>query len=52
MLCILAGLTNITLGRFAVIVLLTRPWGLLAASALGGASFSPVSYTHLTLPTT
>ena len=39
-LCILAGLTNITLGRFAVIVLLTRPWGLLVASALGGASFS------------
>ena len=39
-LCILAGLTNITLSRFAVIVLLTRPWGLLVASALGGASFS------------
>ena len=39
-LCILAGLTKIPLGRFAVIVLLTRPWGLLFASALGGASFS------------
>ncbi len=39
-LCILAGLTEIPLRRFAAIVLFTRPWGLLAASALGGASFS------------
>ena len=39
-LCILAGLTNIPLGRFAVIVLVARPWGLLVASALGGASLS------------
>lgn len=39
-LCILAGLTNISFRRFAVILLLTRPWGLLFASALGGASFS------------
>ena len=39
-LCILAGLTKIPLGRFAVIVLLTRPWGLLFASALGGATFA------------
>ena len=39
-LCILAGLTNIPLGRFAVIVLAARPWGLLVASALGGASLS------------
>ena len=28
------------LRRFLIIVLLTRPWGLLFASALGGASFS------------
>ena len=39
-LCILAGLTKIPLRRFTVIILLTRPWGLLFASALGGASFS------------
>ena len=39
-LCILAGLTKIPLGRFAVIVLLTRPWGLLFASALAGAPFA------------
>lgn len=39
MLCILAGLTTISLTRFAVIMVLTRPWGLLFASALGGASF-------------
>ena len=38
MLCILAGLTNISFRRFAVIVLLTRPWGLLFASALGGST--------------
>lgn len=40
MLCILAGLTDLPFRRFAVIALLTRPWGLLFASALGGASFS------------
>ena len=38
MLCILAGLTDISFRRFAVIVLLTRPWGLLFASALGGST--------------
>ena len=40
MLCILAGLTPITFGRFALLALFTRPWGLLFASALGGASLS------------
>lgn len=39
-LCILAGLTDLSLRRFALIVLVTRPWGLLFASGLGGASFS------------
>ncbi len=38
MLCILAGLTDLSHRRFAVIVLLTRPWGLLFASALGGST--------------
>ncbi|MCI9155747.1 MAG: TVP38/TMEM64 family protein [Lawsonibacter sp.] len=38
MLCILAGLTSLSFGRFALIVLLTRPWGLLFASALGGST--------------
>ena len=38
MLCILAGLTDLSFHRFALIVVLTRPWGLLFASALGGAS--------------
>lgn len=33
--CILAGLTDIPLSRFFAIVLLARPWGLLAACALG-----------------
>ena len=40
MLCILAGLTNLSFCRFAVIVLLTRPWGLLFASALGGSTLN------------
>ena len=40
MLCILAGLTPITFGRFALLALFTRPGGLLFASALGGASLS------------
>lgn len=39
-LCVLSGLTKLSFRRFAVIVLLTRPWGLLFASALGGASLS------------
>lgn len=38
MLCILAGLTGLSFRRFALIVLLTRPWGLLFASALGGST--------------
>lgn len=37
-LCILAGLTELPFRRFAVIALVTRPWGLLFACALGGAS--------------
>lgn len=40
LICILAGLTDIPARRFAVIVLLTRPWGLLAACALGGSALS------------
>jgi uncharacterized membrane protein YdjX (TVP38/TMEM64 family) len=38
LLCMLAGLTGIPVGRFVLLVLLTRPWGLLFASALGGAA--------------
>lgn len=38
LLCILAGLTDIPLPRFLVLVSLTRPWGLLAACALGGSA--------------
>lgn len=39
-LCILAGLTRISLRRFTVIMLLTRPWGLLFSCALGGSTIS------------
>lgn len=39
-LCILAGLTAISPVRFFLIALFTRPWGLLVASALGGATLS------------
>lgn len=39
-LCIMAGLTDIPLRRFFLIVLFTRPWGLLAASAFGGSLYS------------
>lgn len=39
-LCILAGLSAIPLRRFATLVFLARPWGLLFASALGGTSLS------------
>ena len=40
MICILAGLTDIPLPRFLAIVVLTRPWGLLFACALGGSALS------------
>lgn len=36
--CILAGLTDLPISHFVLIALLTRPWGLLFASALGGAA--------------
>lgn len=39
-LCILAGLTKLSFRRFALIVLLARPWGLLFASALGGSTLA------------
>lgn len=39
-LCILAGLTAIPTARFALLLLLTRPWGLLFASALGGSAMA------------
>lgn len=40
LICILAGLTDIPFRRFALIVLLTRHWGLLVASAVGASLFS------------
>ena len=39
-LCILAGLTEISLPRFLVLVILFRPWGLLVASAVVGCVVS------------
>ena len=39
-LCILAGLTEISFPRFVVLVILFRPWGLLVASAVGGSVVS------------
>ena len=40
MLCILAGLTSMPTGRFALLVLLARPWGLVFAALLGSGAFS------------
>lgn len=40
LLCILAGLTNIRPLRFFIIALAVRPWGLLAACAVGSATVS------------
>ena len=39
-LCILAGLTELPFRRFALLVVAARPWGLLFASAVGGAALS------------
>lgn len=40
LICILAGLTDIPFRRFALIVLLTRHWGLLVASAMVASLFA------------
>lgn len=40
LICILAGLTDIGFLRFLTIVLLTRPWGLLVASAVGSSAIA------------
>lgn len=40
LLCIMAGLTNVSFRRFFILVLLGRPWGLLAAAAVGGSVVS------------
>ena len=37
LLCIMAGLTDISFRRFLILVLLGRPWGLLVAAAVGGS---------------
>ena len=39
-LCMLAGLTDIPLGRFVVIMALSRPWGLIVAALMGSGSIS------------
>lgn len=38
-LCILAGLTEMPLARFVLIMVLARPWGLIFAALLGGGAF-------------
>lgn len=48
-LCILAGLTRISFRRFAMILLLARPWGLLFASALGGSTLELSPWSMLPL---
>ena len=40
LLCILAGLTDISFKRFFLLVLLARPWGLLVASLVGSVTVS------------
>ena len=40
LLCILAGLTDLSFRRFAVLVLVFRPWGLLVSCAVGSSALS------------
>ena len=51
MLCILAGLTSMPTARFAGIMLLARPWGLIFAALLGSGMLSlpPWGWAVLTL---
>lgn len=39
LLCIMAGLTDISFRRFACLVLFTRPWGLICANLFGSSLF-------------
>jgi len=39
-LCLIAGLTGISIPHFLLLVLLTRPWGLLFSALLGSGAFS------------
>ena len=38
LICIMAGLTQISFRRFLFLVIIGRPWGLLAAAAVGGST--------------
>lgn len=38
--CIIAGLSSISLIRYSAIIMLTRPWGIFAASALGASDIA------------
>lgn len=40
LLCILAGLTDLSFKRFLVLCLVARPWGLLVSCAVGGSALS------------
>lgn len=40
LLCIMAGLTDISFRRFLTLVIIGRPWGLLVAAAVGGSAIS------------
>ena len=40
LLCILAGLTDLSLKRFLVLCLVARPWGLLGACGVGGSALT------------
>ena len=40
MLCILAGLTDISWKKFLILCLIARPWGLLVACGVGGSAIS------------
>lgn len=40
LLCIMAGLTDVSFRRFLTLVLIGRPWGLLVAAAVGGSVVS------------
>ena len=49
MLCILAGLTSMPTGRFALIMLLARPWGLVFAALLGSGALPPWGWAVLVI---
>ena len=49
LLCFLAGLTNLSFAKFCVLVVVTRPWGLIVSAYIGAHALSLTTGTQIAL---